>query len=193
LKARLKIYCLLIIPLFFLGIIEPLANKPNVYTKFEKSIEIKDFRFEIITNDTGAVRQLTIKIFKNDAFLMNIKQKVDGFVTDAEAADLDSNGSPELYIFSSTYGSGSFGKIIGYQFYTNVFNVIITETTPQHLKVGYMGHDSYKIQGGYLLRTFPVYKAGEANAEPTGGNRTLVYRLLTTPEKKLVLRVIPRQ
>jgi hypothetical protein len=188
-----KTYFLFIIPFFFLGTIALLAYNPNRYTKFKKSIEIKNFRFEIITNDTGAVRQLTIQVFKDNTFLMNIKQKVDGFVTDAEGADLDSNGSPELYIFSRTYGSGSFGKIIGYQFYANVFSVIITEPAPQDLKKGYMGHDSYKIQAGYLLRTFPVYKAGEANAEPTGGSRTLVYRLLTTPDKKLLLRPIPRQ
>ena len=42
---------------------------------------------------------------------------------------------------------------------------------------GYMGHDSFSIQGRRLVRTFPVYRATDTNVEPTGGTRRIVYML----------------
>jgi hypothetical protein len=40
-----------------------------------------------------------------------------------------------------------------------------------------MGHDTFKVENGKLLRTFPVYTDTDANANPTGGTRTLTYTL----------------
>ncbi len=42
---------------------------------------------------------------------------------------------------------------------------------------GYMGHDTFTIEGQKLIRTFPVYKKKDTNQNPTGGKRKLVYGL----------------
>jgi hypothetical protein len=43
---------------------------------------------------------------------------------------------------------------------------------------GYMGHDSFAIEGSKLVRMFPVYNKGNTNENPTGGKRKLVYGLV---------------
>jgi hypothetical protein len=40
-----------------------------------------------------------------------------------------------------------------------------------------MGHDSFAVSGNTLVRHFPLYKAGDGNAQPTGGSRQISYRL----------------
>jgi hypothetical protein len=40
-----------------------------------------------------------------------------------------------------------------------------------------MGHDSFRIEDGKLLRIFPLYNQGDTNENPTGGRRKLVYGL----------------
>jgi hypothetical protein len=42
---------------------------------------------------------------------------------------------------------------------------------------GYMGHDTFKIEGQKLVRIFPVYNKGDTNRNPTGGKRKMVYGL----------------
>ena len=42
---------------------------------------------------------------------------------------------------------------------------------------GYMGHDEFSVVENRLVRRFPVYKAEDTNAQPTGGTRQLQYRL----------------
>ena len=42
---------------------------------------------------------------------------------------------------------------------------------------GYMGHDTFKISGNSLIRTFPIYAPADRNSNPTGGIRQLTYDL----------------
>ena len=43
---------------------------------------------------------------------------------------------------------------------------------------GYMGHDSFTIEGRNFVRVFPVYDKGDTNGNPTGGRRKLAYGLV---------------
>ena len=43
---------------------------------------------------------------------------------------------------------------------------------------GYMGHDTFRIEGQKLVRHFPIYNKGDTNEKPTGGKRKLVYGLV---------------
>jgi hypothetical protein len=40
-----------------------------------------------------------------------------------------------------------------------------------------MGHDSIYFSNNRMYRKFPVYKEGDANCCPTGGDKTLSYQL----------------
>lgn len=159
------------------------------FDSFKKTIAFQKHQFDISTNESGAVRELVIKVGRDDKQLILIRQKTDGWVISAEAADLNRNGSPEIYVYSSTYGSGSFGKIYAFEFLPTSFDAIRTEPLLPMLAEGYMGHDSFKIENGQLVREFPIYRAGDTNARPTGGTRKIWYELREI-EKKLVLKAV---
>lgn len=153
---------------------------------FKKVLIYKNHQFDISTNASGAVRELVIRVSRNNQFLITIRQKTDGWVVNAETADLDQNNSPEIYIYSCTYGSGSFGKVYGFQFFPNSFDAIHMVPLSPVLSEGYMGHDMFKVENEYLVRQFPIYRAGDANARATGGTWIIKYQLKEI-EKKLLL------
>ncbi|TAF94606.1 MAG: hypothetical protein EAZ32_19630 [Cytophagia bacterium] len=153
---------------------------------FKKTLTFQKYRFEVITTATGAVRDLVLQVFNNQQSLITIRQKADGTIINAEVADLDRNGSPEVYLYSCTYGSGSFGKVYGFQFFPNSFDAIRSEPLTNAQADGYMGHDIFKIENGLLGRKFPIYRPGDANAQPTGGTRTILYELQDVQGKLLL-------
>lgn len=166
------------------------AQKPTPKSPldvFKKTIAFQKYRFEVVTNATGAVRELVLKVFENEQFLVTIRQKIDGTILNAEVADLDRNGSPELYLYSCSYGSGSFGRVYGFEFFPSSFDAISTETLTAAQAEGYMGHDAFRVENGFLTRKFPVYRPGDANAQPTGGTRNIRYELKEIAGKLVLL------
>ena len=102
-------------------------------------------------------------------------------ISDVFTADLDGNGFDEIYIVTTGAGSGSYGTILG--FASNKDKSLSMIHFPEVRKgdetfEGYMGHDSFTIEGRKLVRLFPVYRDGDTNANPTGGRRKLVYGLV---------------
>ena len=110
-----------------------------------------------------------------------ITQEVDGTVVGAEIADLDVNGWPELYVFTRSAGSGSYGSVIGQavnegKSLSAIFLPDITDDAT--LAEGYMGHDEFAIVENSLARRFPIYAAGDSNAAPSGKMRQVSYGLV---------------
>lgn len=101
-------------------------------------------------------------------------------ISDVFVADLDGNGFDEIYIITTSAGSGSYGTVLG--FASNKDKSLSMINFPEIRKgdenfEGYMGHDTFKIEGQKLVRIFPIYKKGDTNENPTGGRRKLVYGL----------------
>jgi len=153
----------------------PVTDAPKEV--FKKTLIFQNHQLEVTTNASGAVREMVIKVSRNNQNLITIRQKTDGWIVNAETADLDHNNSPEIYIYACTYGSGSFGKVYGYQFFPNSFDAIHTQPLNAALSAGYMGHDSFMIENNVLIRKFPIYRPGDINAKATGGTRTINYKL----------------
>lgn len=102
--------------------------------------------------------------------------------------DLDKDGIDELYIATTSAGSGSYGKLIAVHISKDQRLGQIRMAEPvegdEHFK-GHMGKDRFAIDSinQFLLRTFPVYLENDVNAKPTGGERTIRYRLTRTGEE----------
>ena len=118
-----------------------------------------------------------------------IVQSVEGLVTKAEIADLNGDGAPELFIYTTSTGSGSYGK--AYAWATNgkksLTEIFITPPREKDLE-GYMGHDEFAVIENSFARRFPVYKKGDPNSSPSGGWRQFQYKLITG-EAGWVLRI----
>ncbi len=107
-------------------------------------------------------------------------------------ADLDGNGFDEFYIVTVSSGSGSYGAVIALA--SNRDKSLSMIQFPEiregdEVYAGYMGHDTFTISDGALLRSFPIYRPSDTNGRPTGGTRRLRYELFAG-ESSWQLRII---
>lgn len=144
---------------------------------YDKSLRFNVYTFTVGTADTGAVRELTVKAYRGAQLLTNFRVRVDGAVVGAEVADLDHNRFPEVYVYCTSDGSGSFGRVYAWQFLPERRADIVASNWPLPTDSGYMGHDSLWVERNMLCRKYPVYQSGDGNSEPTGGTRLVRYQL----------------
>ncbi len=161
---------------------ESCTNTQNKPTSSSKEYKTKTGK-TIIISETHPVGQSlsTIEISTKD-FEHNYPEKYEDVdpISDVFIADLDGNGFDEIYIITTSQGSGSYGKVLG--FASNKDKSLSVINFPDIQKEdkmfeGYMGHDTFTIERQKLVRTFPVYKKEDTNQNPTGGKRKLVYSL----------------
>jgi len=101
-------------------------------------------------------------------------------ISDVFVADLDGSGFDEIYIITTSAGSGSYGTVLG--FASNKDKSLSMINFPEIQEgdsnfEGYLGHDTFKIENQKLVRIFPIYNKGDTNQNPTGGTRKLIYGL----------------
>lgn len=106
--------------------------------------------------------------------------EIDGTAYRAELADLDQDGWPEVYVYVSSAGSGSYGSLAAFAVNQGQtlepIQLPPLAATPE-AATGYQGHDEFRIVNGELLRRFPVYNETDTNAAPGGAVRQLHYHL----------------
>lgn len=158
---------------------------------FAQRLELQGFAFDISATNEGSINQLTVTPSGLSEQQGPLKVEIDGSVTGAEIADLDSNGFPEIYIYVTSAGSGSYGSIVGYAVNKgkSVSDIYLPPVAddPKHNK-GYMGHDEFAVVEGTFVQRFPIYNDTDTNAQPTGKTRQLQYKL-TQGESGWVLRL----
>lgn len=146
-------------------------------SQFNRELRFNVYRFVVTAADTGRVRDVQVRAYRGALLLTNFHVRVDGAVTGAEVADLDTNRFPELYIYTTSDGSGSFGRVYGWQFFPERKADIVSANWREIRPQGYMGHDSLWVYRNRLCRRFPIYQPGDANVEPSGGYQLIRYKL----------------
>lgn len=160
---------------------------PTAPVSFRKELTEGDHRFLVQTTGEGSRRQLTLRVEKNGRELTTNTQALDGQVADAVVTNLNENDFPELLVFVTDAGSGSYGQLLGYEFLNQGRRPVALPELSGAAAAGYQGHDEFKVIGHELQRSFPVYRAADPNCCPTGGTRTIRYRL---PEEGLTLEQV---
>ena len=148
---------------------------------FDKVLDLEGIVFHVEATNEGSLNQLTITPSGVEISNRVINQVIDGSVTGAEVADLNSDGSPEIYVYVTSAGSGSYGSLVAYS--TNnkkSLSEIYLAPLEDDKKnsVGYMGHDEFAVVESSFARRFPIYKKEDSNAKPSGGMRQLQYKLI---------------
>lgn len=158
--------------------------------------EMRSVKSKSLQTSTGKNIKLIIKEKSNGLLDLNVyskdfKNMNDSLViSDADPLqnlkliDLDNNGYDELYLITSSSGSGSYGTIFGFASNNDLSLTPIyvpeikeNDVQPEGLFYGYMGHDSIYFDDSKLYRRYPVYKEGDPNCCPTGGIKTHQYEL----------------
>lgn len=110
-------------------------------------------------------------------------------VVNAEIGNLNIDSYPELFVYLTSDGSGSYGKLIGYSVNNgkSVSQVYLPDISENdEVSKGYMGHDEMAIVENTFCQRFPIYKEGDSNANPTGGIRQIQYKLVDGESSRIL-------
>lgn len=163
------------------GLLHASQSKDHA-TEMSKAYRTKTGKTIIVTETHPVGRSVSRIEIRTEGFEYNFREVFQNRnpISDVFVADLDGNGFDEIYIITTSAGSGSYGTVLG--FASNKDKSLSMIHFPEIRKgdenfEGYMGHDTFKIEGRKLVRIFPVYNKGDTNENPTGGRRKLVYGL----------------
>jgi hypothetical protein len=160
---------------------EPLDESQIDLSVFNKTLALQNIGFEITTTGKGSIQNLVVWPFGLETDNRKIEMEVDGQVINAEIEDLNSDGYPEVLIYSVSAGSGSYGNVIGFSVnngksISEIYLPDIMEN-PEASK-GFMGHDEFAIVETSLVRRFRIFNEGDVNSNPTGNYRQIQYKLV---------------
>ena len=148
---------------------------------FFARLVLQGVTFQVESPNDSSINPVTVRAQTQERTLGPFKAEADGTVTNAEVADLNGDGYPEIYVYVSSAGSGSYGSLIAYGSNRNrsLSEIFLPplEDDPEVSK-GYMGHDTFAVGEGALVHRFPVYREGDTNAKPTGGTLQIQYKLV---------------
>ena len=153
------------------------ANQPS----FDKVLTLQGITFHVQATNEGSLNQLTITPSGLEEVNYVMKQEIDGSVTNAEVGDLNSDGSPEIYVYVTSAGSGAYGSLVAYSAnHKKSLSEIYLAPLEDDKKnsAGYMGHDEFTLIENTFARRFPVYLKDDPNCCPKGGTRQLEYKLV---------------
>jgi len=161
----------------YFKISEPLDTTQIDRTIFQKSLSWNNFFFDI--NLIG--KKLTIQPVGLEIDNRIVEHSIEGTVVNAEIGDLNLDTYPEVLVYITSNGSGSYGSIIGYS--VNKGKSMSQISFPEiaenpKANTGYMGHDEFAMVESTFNRRFPIYKPNDSNANPTGGMRQIQYKLI---------------
>ena len=167
------------------------SASPSAPVTFDRTLEYAGISFHVVATGEGSIGSVTITPSGLEVDNSSITRETDGQVVLAEVADLNVDNSPEIYVYTQSAGSGSYGGLIAYaasnrQSLSEIYLPPVADN-PEASK-GYMGHDEFRVVENTLVQRFPVYLESDTNAEPTGGTRQLQYKL-EPGEAGWVLRV----
>lgn len=157
-----------------------------------EKLELQGIHFEVTCNNAGSLNTLRIRPRGLKTGNAVISRQVQGTASAAEVADLNADGSPEVYVYVTSAASGSYGSLVAYaanhkKSLTEIYLPPLTET--REASQGYMGHDEFAVVENRLARRFPVYRAGDTHDAPTGGSRQINYQLVAS-EAGWVLKIV---
>jgi hypothetical protein len=147
---------------------------------FSKRLEMQGFAFDVTATNEGSINKLRIVPHGLSQQTAPITSEIEGTVSGAEIDDLDANGFPEIYIYVTSAGSGSYGSLVGYAVNRgkSVSQIYLPPVSGSAaITEGYMGHDEFAVVEGTLIQRFPIYRDLDTNARPTGKTRQLQYKL----------------
>jgi hypothetical protein len=154
---------------------------PATGASFDRTLELQGIQFHVMSANNGSVNMLQIVTAGLEIDNSPVVRRIDGTVTGAEVADLNSDGSPEIYVYVTSAGSGSYGSLVAYsanqrKSLSEIYLPPVTQD--KAASRGYRGHDEFAVVESVLVQRFPLYRDTDTNAQPTGGTRQLQYQLV---------------
>ena len=140
-------------------------------------LELQGVTFNVASPNGTASNTVTVSTVGLEIDNSAWTQEVDGIVTGAEVADLNVDGSPEVYVYVKSTDADAKGSVVAYvannRKSLSIASMAPLSDTPGAAD-GYQGEDEFAILEGVLGRRFPIHGEGGAL---TGKTRQLQYKL----------------
>jgi hypothetical protein len=142
---------------------------------FVKKEELQGITFQVFSPNTRSGNTLTVTPAGLEADNTPLEMDVAGLITRTEVADINADGSPELYVYgfdgtSQTVLAWSANKK------KSLSQISLPDLDAVQSK-GYRGGDEYAVVEGILARRFPIYPDDKPESKPTGKLRQIQYKL----------------
>jgi hypothetical protein len=147
---------------------------------FAQKLQLLGISFDVTS--PNAPQGNTVKIVPAGLEADNtpVERPLAGIVVGAEVADLDADGSPEVYVYVRTVAGDEPLSLValGANRRKSLSDIFLPDLglTPGAAK-GYRGRDEMAVVEGILARRFPVYGEGKDADRPTGRIRQVQYKL----------------
>lgn len=146
---------------------------------YSETLSLQGISFTVSCPNNGSTNPVTIKPQGLTVSNEEIKDEAQGVVTRAEVADLNADGSPEIYVYVSSVGPDKKGSLIAYSANNkkSLSGISLSEIEPGSTEAkGYQGHDEMAVVEGTFVRRFDIYPATGGKV-PTGKTRQIQYKL----------------
>lgn len=132
-------------------------------TSFIKVLHLQGVGFNVSSKPQCKRQILSIFPFGLNEDAHVEKQTVSGKIIDAEVADLNADGSPELLVYTQ-HGSNEIGQVIAFSVNDHKsMSRIHIKPINKHDSIlnGYEGFDDFSIVENNLCRRFPIFENGK--------------------------------
>jgi len=167
-------------------------KKPDPVTlplSFDRKLNRDGFSFKVTWPAEGkgnAVEIIPSGLSRDNSA---VTRNISGAVVNAVVDDLDGDNSPEIYLFVKTM-TGK-GDVVAFSVDQGRSLAPVVIATPEEDGVkGYRGGDDFRISENRLVRTFPVYREGDADGSPGGGLRQVTYRLYQAGDGWKLMKIL---
>lgn len=147
---------------------------------FDQTLVLHGVSFRVTCANDTPRPTLTITPSKLTIDNSPMRDELDGHVVGAEVADLNADGSPEIYVFVGPPGTTTRRSVVAYAAnQRKSLSAIYLPAVADDARAvaGYRGGDEVSIVKGSFVRRFAVYRDGDADGHPTGGRRQVEYTL----------------
>ena len=129
-----------------------------------------------IASNMASIRPIGFESPANQS--MNIP--VRGRVSYVQVDDLNNDGVADLIMFIYTDSAARHGTVWALMSDGNKSIVPCAMPDPAmdgKINKGYKGGDQFSMMEGTVLQKFPIFKTGDTDSLPTGGNRVVLYNV----------------
>jgi len=145
---------------------------------FDQTLKLQGISFRVMSPNSGVSNTLDIVPAGLAIDNSPLSHAIDGVVTGAEVADLNADGSPEIYVYVRGPGPDVRASLVAYSANNkkSLSEIYLPPLAGTANARGYRGHDAMAVVETVLARRFPIYDAGDPPV-PTGRTRQLQYKL----------------